>query len=254
MVRKNKKRKASKARRLHRTLGVGAALFVVFMVLSGLVINHSNGLGLDQRHVSHSFLLGWYGLGGPDNIESFAVGNDWLSFAGSQIYLNEKFVASTSGGIGAVTTGELVIAAASDEILLFDDDGNVVERLPWRSIASAPIESVGLHANSIVAVQSAGQIWLADAALLNWRQDTEASTNPRWSHAEPSPEELQQSITKQYRGDGPTMERVLLDLHSGRIFGPVGVLVYDLLALALGFLSISGLLLWFRGRRNGKRK
>ncbi len=50
------------------------------------------------------------------------------------------------------------------------------------------------------------------------------------------------------------MERVLLDLHSGRIFGPVGVLVYDLLALALGFLSISGLLLWFRGRRNGKRK
>ncbi len=132
MVRKNKKRKASKARRLHRTLGVGAALFVVFMVLSGLVINHSNGLGLDQRHVSHSFLLGWYGLGGPDNIESFAVGNDWLSFAGSQIYLNEKFVASTSGGIGAVTTGELVIAAASDEILLLDHDGNVVERLPWR--------------------------------------------------------------------------------------------------------------------------
>jgi len=47
---------------------------------------------------------------------------------------------------------------------------------------------------------------------------------------------------------------VLLDLHSGRIFGPVGVLVYDLLALTLGFLAISGLVLWFRGRRNGKSK
>jgi len=47
------------------------------------------------------------------------------------------------------------------------------------------------------------------------------------------------------------MERLLLDFHSGRIFGPVGVLVYDLLALAVGFMAISGLVLWFRGRRNG---
>ena len=71
-----KKRKASKARRLHRSLGAGAAVFVIFMVLSGLAINHSNGLGLDQRHVSQSLLLDWYGLGKLENIHSFAVGDD----------------------------------------------------------------------------------------------------------------------------------------------------------------------------------
>ncbi len=63
---------------------------------------------------------------------------------------------------------------------------------------------------------------------------------------------LQQAITRVYRGEGLSLERLLLDLHSGRIFGSIGVLVYDLLALALGFLSISGLVLWFRSRRNGK--
>ena len=254
MARKNKKSRASAIRRLHRSFGVGAALFVFFMVLSGLAINHSNGLGLDQRHVSQPFLLGWYGLGEPEKIDSFAVGADWLSFAGSQLYLNDKAVANVSGGVGAVSNGELLIAAGSDELLLLDHAGNLVERLTWDSIGSAPIESIGLQANSVVSVKSAGQVWLADTDLLNWRRDRETTANTRWSFAQPAPEDLHGAITRLYRGDGLSLERVLLDLHSGRIFGSIGVFIYDLLALALGFLSISGLLLWFRSRRNGKRK
>ena len=166
-----KKRRASKARRLHRSLGAGAAIFVFFMVLSGLAINHSNGLGLDQRHVSQSFLLDWYGLGKPENIHSFAVDDDWLSFAGSQLYLNEKPVATIPGGVGAVSSGDILIAAGSDELLLLDHDGNLIERIPWEPIGAAPIESIGLYKNtSVTSVQSAGLIWLADTQLLNWRQ------------------------------------------------------------------------------------
>ena len=247
-----KKRKVSKARRLHRSLGAGAAIFVLFMVLSGLIINHSNGLGLDQRHISQSFLLDWYGLAKPENIHSFAVGDDWLSFAGSQLYLNEKSVATISGGVGAVSSGALLIAAGSDELLLLDHDGNLIERIPWGPIGAATIESIGLHEETVVSVKSAGQLWLADTQLLNWRQAYDASPDPLWAVSESAPGGLQQAITASYRGEGPSLERLLLDLHSGRIFGSIGVLVYDLLALALGFLSISGLVLWFRSRRNGK--
>ncbi|MDX2427074.1 MAG: PepSY-associated TM helix domain-containing protein [Xanthomonadales bacterium] len=249
-----KKRRVSKARRLHRSFGAGAAIFVLFMVLSGLAINHSNGLGLDQRHVSQSFLLDWYGLGKPERIDSFAVGDDWLSFAGSQLFLNEKSVATISGGVGAVSSGELLIAAGNDELLLLDHDGNLIERIPWGSIGAASIELIGLHESTVVSVKSAGQLWLADTQLLNWRQAGDASPDPLWANSEFAPDGLQQAITESYRGEGPSLERLLLDLHSGRIFGTIGVLVYDLLALALGFLSISGLVLWFRSRRNGKPK
>jgi len=249
-----KKRKASTIRRLHRSLGAFAAIFVLFMVFSGLAINHSNGLGLDQRKVSQSFLLGWYGLGKPSSIQSYAVGDDWLSFAGSQLYLNDKQVATTPVGVGAVSAGDLVIAAGEDELLLLDHDGNLVERLPWASISTNPIEAIGLHGDEAVSVKTAEQVWLADAALLNWTRAEESNTDPLWSSSEPTPEALQQRITNLYRGEGLSLERVLLDLHSGRVFGPIGVLVYDLLALVLGFLAISGLVLWFRSRRNGKGK
>lgn len=250
MVRK--KRRSSAMRRLHRSFGVIAAIFVLFMVLSGLAINHSNDLELDQRHVSQSFLLSWYGLGKPPGIYSYAVDDNWLSFAGSQLYLNDKSVATIVDGVGAVTNGKLYIAAGSDELLLLDEDGNLVERIPWSPISSAPIDTIGVYKDTFIAVRSAGQIWLADEDLLDWQQSENANEKTLWSHSEPAPDDLQRNITVLYRGEGPSLERVLLDLHSGRIFGTFGVLVYDLLALALGFLSISGLVLWFRGRRNGK--
>jgi len=241
-------------RRLHRSFGAGAAIFVVFMVLTGLVINHSNDLGLDRQKVSASFLLNWYGLGRPESIDSFRVGNEWLSFAGSQLYLNDKPLITISDGVGATANGELLIAAGSDEVLLLDLEGSLIERIPWAPINNAPIESLGLHTGATVAVKSAGQVWVADADFLKWRLLEETTPGPNWSLPESAPDDLQQEITQSYRGEGLNLERLLLDLHSGRFFGSVGVLVYDVLALALGFLSISGLVLWFRSRRNGKSK
>lgn len=241
-------------RRLHRSFGAFAVLFVLLMVLTGLALNHSSGLGLDHRKVSQSFVLGWYGLGKPSNIRSFAVEGDWLSFAGSQLYLNERPVATIQNGVGAVSTGGLFIAAGSEELLLLDQEGSLVERIAWAPIGTSPIEAIGLRSNRLVTVKTADLFWLADADLLGWQPSEEQPTGPQWSVPEAAPDAIQASITSSYRGDGLSLERVLLDLHSGRIFGSIGVLVYDLLALALGFLSISGLVLWFRSRRNGKGK
>ena len=116
------------------------------------------------------------------------------------------------------------------------------------------LQPLAIDDNTVVSVKSAAQFWLADTQLLNWRQAGDASPDPQWVISEPAPDGLQQAVTAAYRGGGPSLERLLLELHSGRIFGTIGVLVYDLLALALGFLSISGLILWFRSPRNGKSK
>jgi len=244
---------SSAARRWHRFFGAGSAVFVVFMVLSGLSLNHSHSLGLDQRHVSHPFLLGWYGLGEPENFHSFAVGSDWLSFAGSQLYLNGSTVANVSDGVGAVSNGGMLIAAGSKELILLDRAGNLIERQPWEPPGAGLIDSLGQLENGDVVVKSASQLWLADAELLKWRRSEGTNVRPSWSSPGTTPEALRQAIVEQYRGRGLSLERLLLDLHSGRIFGSAGVLIYDVLALAVGFLAISGLVFWLRSRRNGNR-
>jgi hypothetical protein len=244
---------ASVTRRWHRYFGAGSAVFVVFMVLSGVSLNHSHSLGLDHRHVSHPFLLGWYGLGDPEHFRSFAVGSDWLSFTGSQLYLNGNSVTSVADGVGAVSNGSMLIAAGSEELLLLDRAGNLIERQPWDPPGAGLIDSLGQLESGVVVVKSAGQLWLADAELLNWRRSEGTNETPSWSSPGTTPEALRQAIVEQYRGQGLSLEQLLLDSHSGRIFGSAGVIIYDIIALAVGFLAISGLVLWLRGRRNGNR-
>jgi uncharacterized iron-regulated membrane protein len=51
-----------------------------------------------------------------------------------------------------------------------------------------------------------------------------------------------------FRGEGLSLSRIILDLHSGRFFGVIGVILYDLAAICLVILGITGTMLWFRRR------
>jgi hypothetical protein len=252
MVRK--KRRVSVMRRLHRTLGVSAAAFILLMALSGLVINHAQDLELDRKHVSQSLLLGWYGIGDPGQIRSYRAGGNWLSFADSRAYFNGNFLSTLSNGVGAVFNGDLLVVAGGDTLLLLNREGGLVETLPWDQPDPGAIESIGLLENGMVLVRSGTQLWMADAQLLQWRPLDQETVTAEWSELADEPQEIRQALIQHYRGAGLSMERLLLDLHSGRIFGPVGILVYDLLALIVGFLAISGIVLWIRGPSNGKKK
>ncbi len=65
------------------------------------------------------------------------------------------------------------------------------------------IESIGVFADGTVVVQSARQLWVTDAELLNWQPAEDTNITPRWSSSEPVPLNLHEAITQQYRGNGP---------------------------------------------------
>jgi uncharacterized iron-regulated membrane protein len=61
-----------------------------------------------------------------------------------------------------------------------------------------------------------------------------------------------EAISHAYRGSGLTLERILLDLHTGRLFGPAGVALINIASILLLVLIFSGIVLWIsRARANG---
>lgn len=244
-------KQVSAIRRKHRSVGAALAVFILFMVLSGITINHTDGLGLAQRHVSNPYLLEHYGINTPAML-NFPLAGNWLSLAGSKLYFNTTAVTDIASGIGAVATEQWLVVAGRDELILLDRMGRLVERINWQQ--PGVVEAIGLTADERVMVISTSGAWLADVELLAWQQVSGEMPAVQWASAAAAPDTLQQAVTRHYRGDGLSVERLLLDLHSGRIFGPLGVLMYDLLALATGFLALSGLVLWSRNRRKGKTR
>lgn len=67
------------------------------------------------------------------------------------------------------------------------------------------------------------------------------------------PNDIQEEILARYRGRGVSASRVMLDIHTGSVFGIFGPWIMGLASLFLMALSISGVIMW-TGLNRRKRK
>jgi hypothetical protein len=239
--------------RWHRRLGVVAAVFAVLLALTGIILNHSSQLGMDRRFVDWQWLLGVYG-DESGNLPAFQLGELWLHRAADgQVYLDALAVAPCNGPlVGAVSTGGLLVAVCAEELLLVTPGGELVESIG--SGLPAPLLGVGLVAGGNtgqVALQSAQAWWLADLEQADFSQRAPGGAFINQLAAGRLPEQIREQLPAQPQW--LSWERVMQDLHSGRLAGKVGVLWMDLVALLLASLAMSGVAMWWLHRRRRRR-
>lgn len=233
--------------RWHRGIGVAAALLVLILALSGLALNHSSALGLDRNHVSAPWLLRWYGLSGtPSPVQGYAAGSHWISEYENRLLLDgEKLPHPIDGLGGAVLLEQVIVIAGGSGMLLLAEDGALIERI---TALPEPVSGIGLTAQGKVALRTgSGQVFTSDAQLLEWLP-AQAGESVKWAAAESLPDPIREQTAGALRGDALSLERILLDLHSGRIFGGYGPWLMDTAAVLLLVLAGTGITGWWRGR------
>ena len=236
-------------RRTHRFAGLLGLLLFVLLAVTGLALNHADTLGLAQARVDAPLLLRWYGRQADAIGPGYAVSDQWLSRVGERLYLDaQPLDAEADRLLGAVASGDLSVAAADTGLWLFTADGELVEHQV--DGPALGLRRIGVDANGRVVVAASGGTQRADRDLLSW-SDYQGTVN--WSHARPLPGPLTQVLHQAHDGEGPTWERLLLDLHSGRLFGVPGWLpgwlLADLAGVLMLLLSGSGLWTWLRQHR-----
>ena len=237
-----------KLRRWHRAFGVTASLFVVVLAITGLALNHTERLELDQKFIGSSLLLDWYNISLPDDPVSFATENHRISLLGERLYFDDKELEDhTVKLFGAVQIDHSIIVAIPGEILLLDQRGELIEKLSGAEGVPAGMQQIGLSPDNDLVVQAAHGAYLADLDSLNW--DEKQVLDANWSESSAITDTLKTTLSKAYRGKGLSIERVLLDIHSGRILGGFGVLLIDAAAVLFLILAITGVWMWSRSRR-----
>lgn len=231
----------------HRRLGSGAAVFLILLVASGLLLNHGRRLGLDQSYIQSSWLLDWYGIHAPAEPRGAALGAHWLSELDGRIYFDRHELSNVRGRLhGAIVLGDEIAVAAGDTLWLLTPDGTVIEQLGAAQGVPDGLRAIGNARNGRLAVQAAQGYYVADRGLLKWRRIVASESS--WASPTEVPPALRTELIRQYRGHGLSVERVLADIHSGRLLGKIGVWLVDLTAIACLGLALSGMWLWVRGR------
>ncbi len=234
------------ARRSHRVVAIGAFSFLILIALTGLLLNHADDLGLPQATISSVVAKRVYGIEAPPIEAVFAAGEFVFVTVDNTVYADVTPIAFDAGTIlGAVVNDSMIVIATDRELILTTVDAVPIERT---GIDSAQALSRIGHYESRVVVATSDGIFALDTNRMILTPLEMMPTNMSWSEPILISDEQRQRIDTATVGQIISWERMLLDLHSGRILPVVGRYLFDLTALCLLYLCMSGVLLWFRKR------
>ena len=237
-------------RRGHRWVGVVLVFFVLLLAVSGVALNHAPDWGLDRRHLDWPWLLDVYGIQAPAPTASFADGGFRATLLGERLFLDDKEIAEDVAGLaGIATLDPLVLVGTPGTLYVLTTAGELVEAIDVAAGMPGAIERVG-HDGQRAVVESGGKLYRSDLDITHFEHwDADRGDGLQWSSATPPGAVELEVLETLYRGRGLTVERVLADVHSGRIFAKAGMLIMDAVAVFMVVLSLSGFVLWIQHSR-----
>ena len=228
--------------RVHRWIGVAVSLFVIFLVTTGWALNHTAELGLARISVHMPWITAWYGLRGTAPSTGHTAGGHWLIANENGTLLDGKPLSiSAPNAMGLATTTDFIAIATVENLFLLDSSGRLVDQIPAAQLPSGPIKHIASVDNNIVLQ---GATTHASKDGVAW---TPFDGDAAWSTTQTLPT-AQQNFAKQLL-PGLPLERLMQDIHSGRILGHYGPYLMDAVGLLFVLLAGSGLWMFFRHRR-----
>jgi len=237
-------------RRWHARIGVLAAIFFVLLSISGVALNHTEALHLAKTPVQTAWLMRWYGLKPQIPTRGYVFKSAYFAASDERWVINGHDIAlKEQTPVGAVAWGDVYAVATEDNLYLYLADGQLVDHVTAAMLPGMPIKALGLvdaESNSRLVLKTAtGDFASADG--LDW-QALNTAKNVSWAKQQQLPVHLYGSLVKVFSPSLP-LERIVLDIHSGRFFGGYGPLVMDAAAMLLLILSFSGVWIYLRSVR-----
>ena len=230
----------------HRWLGLAAVPFVLLLAITGVLLERTDALDLDTSYVTSDWMLAWYGVAPPSDPVSFPAGDRWVSWLDGTLYVDgtpiQRAVPMLTGATALEST---IVAATGDALYLLTMDGELVEKIAPIGVTGT-IDGVTAGPGNAVLIRAGGEVLVSDIDMIAWRANNGGAV--AWPESQPAPAAIQGALLESYRGTGLPWERVLLDLHSGRLIGSFGPYVMDGAALILLLLSATGVYNWVRRR------
>jgi hypothetical protein len=203
--------------------------------------------------IGSNWVLQQYGVSLPA-MRTFPLATRSVTQVGdSRLFLDAREIAYCDGqllGVVALANDSLILCER--ELLAVNESGQLLERIQKLDGLPQGLQRIGHNAEQAY-LQSMDNIYRFDWRNLGFDKAGIDQASIKWSESAELPSMLHEQLLHQFAGNEINVERLLLDLHSGRFFGDVGVYVIDAAALLFCFLALSGLWVWIGAKYRRRR-
>ena len=224
-------------------MGLLVALPVLVLSVTGVLLNHIESLDWADAPLP-PWLARSYGVPLSEQIYGSQVDGHWYAQTGERLFMDGSAVASCSAPFqGAVAVQGLTVAGCGGDLLLLQGSEQVERLRPGQGVPA--FNRLGVAGEALV-LETENRLLRFGLENLN----SVVLAVPDWQPVviEPLPAVLQPRLQAASVPESLNWQRLLQDLHAGRVFGWAGQLVMDLAALLLVILALTGVVIWSRSR------
>jgi hypothetical protein len=233
-------------RRSHRVIAIGALVFLIMMAVTGLILNHADALGLSHRPASSALVSRLYGIEAPPIDMAYEASGITFVTAAGTLYADGDVVANDTGKLrGAVVSSDVIVVATDRELFVTTTGAALIERS--EKLLQQPMIDLGSGGHRVIVALHDRQLEFDSQQMSLSEFDTPVG-DIKWSEPVSLSDDQLLQIGNAALGQSINWERLLIDVHSGRILPTVGRYIADITALCLLYLCMSGVALWFRRR------
>ena len=144
---------------VHKFTGIAVCVFLIHLSITGIFLNHTEDLGLDEKYTDSPMILALYNISMPNKEESFLVDNYFISRFGNQVFLDNQPVFKSEVPItGAIIFNQMLVIAIENELVLLTEEGELIEKLTTANGVPVNIQKLGAF-NSLLFLKTSNQVW-----------------------------------------------------------------------------------------------
>ena len=153
---------------IHKFTGIAVCVFLIHLSITGIFLNHTEDLSLDEKYTASPIILALYNISIPNKAESFSVDNNFISRFGDQVFIeNQPVVKSEEPIIGSVFSQQILFIAFQNEMVLLTQEGELIERVTSAAGIPENIEKLGAS-EDIIYLKANNQIWESSDQAQTW--------------------------------------------------------------------------------------
>ncbi|MBK1876282.1 PepSY-associated TM helix domain-containing protein [Pelagicoccus mobilis] len=228
--------------RWHRRIGVALSAIFIAICVTGILLNHTVDLDLDNKRVEADWIYKWYGIEPEGELVHYKVDEDSISHFSGNLYFNTDLIAPSGVLKGVASLAPFHLALTGSSLAMISREGELIESLSGSSLPAGTAISIHSSETGRAILETSEGFFRADADLLSWEK-LETPLAPSFINASEAAPDLEAALVASFRGEGISWNRVILDIHSGNFFGPIGKWIVDFSALCLIFLTLTGV--WY---------
>jgi len=212
-------------------------------------LQHSSRFDLDASFLRAQAWLSWYKIEVPNITKSYAIDNGTISLIADALYFNASLISYSVPDIrGLVSLEDSYVAASPERLFIISSAGELIEVLGAVHGVPNQIEALAQGSQNSLLIRTSERVYQADLDNLEFNTLDLVDPQVSWNATAQVSQDLETRIRNNYGDLLVSWERLILDIHSGRIIGQWGVVLVDVMAIIFLFMAVTGVWIWSRRR------